>query len=71
VIQPGDGRYPRAHAGSEHDVIETAGLDKRDAAKLSERVHEIVAAPVNAHIAHMDAARGSGKPAPVTHETNL
>src|SRR5271169_6333029 len=47
-----------------HDVIETAGLDKRDAAKLSERVHEIVAEPVNAHIAHMDAARGSGKPAP-------
>jgi 1-acyl-sn-glycerol-3-phosphate acyltransferase len=36
-----------------HDVIETAGLDKRDAAKISERVHEIVAAPVNAHIAHM------------------
>ncbi len=36
-----------------HDVIETAGLDKRDAAKLSERVHEIIAEPVNAHIAHM------------------
>jgi 1-acyl-sn-glycerol-3-phosphate acyltransferase len=53
-----------------HDVIETAGLDKRDAAKLSERVHEIVAAPVNAHMAHslMDGPQGRGKPAPAARE---
>ena len=58
-----------------HDVIETAGLDKRDAAKLSERVHEIIAAPVNAHIAHLarahaDSPRGGGQPAPATREAS-
>jgi 1-acyl-sn-glycerol-3-phosphate acyltransferase len=34
-----------------HDTIETAGLDKRDAGKLCERVREIVAAPIEEHIA--------------------
>jgi hypothetical protein len=34
-----------------HDVIETAGLDKRAAAELSERVREIVAAPVDTYYA--------------------
>jgi len=56
-----------------HDVIETAGLDKRDAAKLSERVHEIIAEPVNAHIAHMagvDRPRGDGKPSPPAREAS-
>ena len=58
-----------------HDVIETAGLDKRDAAKLSERVHEVIAAPVNAHIAHLaqahaDNPRGGGQPAPATPEAS-
>ena len=55
-----------------HDVIETAGLDKRDAAKLSERVHEIVAAPVNAHMAQPTwmEPQGRGQPAPATREAS-
>jgi 1-acyl-sn-glycerol-3-phosphate acyltransferase len=33
-----------------HDTIETRNLDKRDVTGLRERVREIVAAPVNAHM---------------------
>jgi 1-acyl-sn-glycerol-3-phosphate acyltransferase len=33
-----------------HEVIETKGLDKEEAPKLRERVRQIVAAPVNAHM---------------------
>jgi 1-acyl-sn-glycerol-3-phosphate acyltransferase len=49
-----------------HDVIETAGLDKRDAAKLSERVHDIVAAPVDAY--YMASTNGDAKRVPATRE---
>lgn len=34
-----------------HDAIETAGLDKRDAGKLCQQVREIIAAPIDAHMA--------------------
>jgi 1-acyl-sn-glycerol-3-phosphate acyltransferase len=33
-----------------HDTIETKNLDKRDLAGLRERVREVVAAPVDAHM---------------------
>jgi 1-acyl-sn-glycerol-3-phosphate acyltransferase len=33
-----------------HDTIETQGLDKRDVSALRERVRDVVAAPVNAHM---------------------
>jgi hypothetical protein len=49
-----------------HDVIDTAGLDKRDAAKLSARVREIVAAPVDAY--YMVGSNGDGKRVPATRE---
>jgi 1-acyl-sn-glycerol-3-phosphate acyltransferase len=37
-----------------HDTIETAGLDKRDAGKLCQQVREIVAAPVDTHMAEQN-----------------
>lgn len=41
-----------------HGVIETAGLDKRSAGELCQRVREIVAAPIEAY--YMDDALASG-----------
>ncbi|HKF51153.1 MAG TPA: lysophospholipid acyltransferase family protein [Candidatus Acidoferrales bacterium] len=46
-----------------HDTIETKGMPKEDAAELRERVHAIVAAPVEEHIAQLqEAAARSGSP---------
>lgn len=39
-----------------HDTIETAGLAKEQARELRDRVHAIVAAPVEAHIARLQQA---------------
>lgn len=39
-----------------HDTIETAGMTKEDAGVLRDRVHAIVAAPVEEHIARLQQA---------------
>ena len=44
-----------------HEVIETAGMDKRAAGELCQRVHDVIAAPVNAHIDQL-SRRGESKP---------
>ncbi len=51
-----------------HDVIENRRPRQASAAKLSERVHEIIAEPVNAlygPLAYGPRSQGRGKPAPV------
>ena len=39
-----------------HDTIETTGLKKEDVPALSDRVHAIMAAPVDAYYAEREAA---------------
>jgi 1-acyl-sn-glycerol-3-phosphate acyltransferase len=48
-----------------HDTIETAGMKKEQAGELRDRVHAIVAAPVEEHIAQLQQARAESDAAPV------
>lgn len=44
-----------------HDTIETAGMKKEDADNLSDRVHAILAAPVELHMAQLKEANATAE----------
>jgi 1-acyl-sn-glycerol-3-phosphate acyltransferase len=55
--------YPGRIIAYLHDTIETRGMRKEDVAELRDRVHAVVAAPVEEHLARLrEAAASSGAP---------